>query len=274
MATVHQPSASRPRSARPEERRTSLDVAPALGVNCFTGDLDIAATAMIDRAMSGEGGYACLGNVHSLVSAVHDPGLRRALDDATVVFPDGAAVAWLQRRAGARHASRIAGADLMARVFDLGRGQGLRHYLYGATDPVLARLERALQDRFPGVNICGTCAPPFAAFDAPDFAGSVEAVKRAGPHVVWCGLGMPKQELWMHRHAPGLAPALTLGVGAAFDFVAGTKRRAPRAMQRLGLEWLHRLASEPRRLSGRYLRTNTEFLALLGWELWRQRRGT
>jgi N-acetylglucosaminyldiphosphoundecaprenol N-acetyl-beta-D-mannosaminyltransferase len=82
---------------------------------------------------------------------------------------------------------------------------------------------------------------------------------------------MPKQELWMRRYAPVLGPTVTVGVGAAFDFLAGTKRRAPRAMQRLGLEWVHRMASEPRRLGGRYLRTNSEFIALLGWELLRRR---
>jgi N-acetylglucosaminyldiphosphoundecaprenol N-acetyl-beta-D-mannosaminyltransferase len=208
------------------------------------------------------------------VSAVHDPALRRALDDASVVFPDGAAVAWLQRRGGARTATRIAGPDLMARVFELGQAHGLRHYLYGATAPVLDGLNRRLQDRFPDATICGSSSPPFASFDAPEVARSIEAIEPAGPHVVWCGLGMPKQELWMQRYAPRLGPSLALGVGAAFDFLAGTKRRAPRAMQRMGLEWLHRLASEPRRLGGRYLRTNSEFIALIGWELLRNRRGT
>jgi N-acetylglucosaminyldiphosphoundecaprenol N-acetyl-beta-D-mannosaminyltransferase len=238
------------------------------------GDLEIAATAVLERALSADGGYACLGSVHSLVSAVHDPAVRLALDDAWVVFPDGAPVAWLQRRTGARGATRIAGTDLMTRVFDLGQANGLRHYLYGSTDPVLARLTRRLGDSFPDATICGSCSPPFAAFDAPEVARSVEAVRSAKPQVVWCGLGMPKQELWMRRYAPSLAPALVLGVGAAFDFIAGNKRRAPKSMQRLGLEWLYRLAAEPRRLSGRYLRTNSEFVALLGWEMLYRRYGT
>ena len=246
--------------------------AAALGVECFAGDPEVAATAVLDHALSGAGGYACLGNVHTLVSAVHDPALRHALDEASIVFPDGAAVAWLQRRGGAGRATRVAGADLMARVFEVGQAQGVRHYLYGATDPVVERLEQRLRDRYPDAIVCGRWSPPFTAFDSSEMARSVERIESSAPHIVWCGLGMPKQELWMRLYAPRVAPALCIGVGAAFDFLSGTKPRAPRAMQRLGLEWLHRLATEPRRLSGRYLRTNSEFIALLGWELLRQRR--
>src|SRR5438105_12523364 len=109
--------------------------------------------------MSGAGGYACLGNVHSLVSAVHDPGLRRALNDAWVVFPDGSPVAWLQRSAGAPGAVRIAGTDLMLRVFERGQAGGLRHYIYGSTPPVLERLTRRLHEWFPDATICGSCSP-------------------------------------------------------------------------------------------------------------------
>src|SRR5690348_16014868 len=117
-------------------------------------------------------------------------------------------------------------------------------------------------------------SPPFAPFDASEAARGLEALEGDQPHVMWCGLGMPKQELWMRHHASGLGPTIAIGVGAAFDFLAGMKRRAPERMQRSGLEWLHRLASEPRRLSGRYVQTNSEFVALLGWELMRHRRDT
>ncbi len=261
-----------------ERLLTSLDIAPALGVDCFAGNLDTAAATVVERALSGDGGYACLGNVHSLVSGVHDPALRRALDGAWAVFPDGSPIAWLQRREGARGATRVAGPDLMARVFDVGQADGLRHYLYGSTAPVLENMTRRLSNSYPDATICGTAFDVDArgmAFeiDAPEAAISVETIKSAEPHIIWCGLGVPKQELWMRYHAPNLAPALVVGVGAAFDFIAGNKSRAPRAMQRLGLEWLYRLATEPRRLSGRYLRTNSEFLALLGWELSRYRGG-
>ena len=229
------PSASQPRRAGSEGLLTSLDVAPALGVNCFAGDLDIAATAVIDRALSGEGGYACLANVHSLVSAVHDPALRRALDEAWVVFPDGSPVAWVQRRAGIRGAAQRLRVPISWRGSSTSAKQRESVITSTAGLHTCSRhATRRLRDRFPDAIICGGGAPPFAEFDAPELASSVEAITTAAPHVVWCGLGMPKQELWMHRYAPGLAPALALGVGAAFDFLAGTKRRAPKAMQRLG----------------------------------------
>ena len=154
----------------------------------------------------------------------------------------------------------------MAAVVDRGRPQGLRHFFFGSTEPVLARLTSALEVRYPGVEISGAIAPnfgPVAELTPPDGAGPT--------HVVWCGLGAPKQELWMQRWAETLAPALVVGVGAAFDFLAGTKKRAPSWMQRSGLEWLHRLGSEPQRLGGRYVATNTRFVTRTAAELARRR---
>ena len=273
-ATLPGAPSDEPRSARSDRLLTHQEFAPALGVECFVGDLETAAAAVIEHAVSGEGGYACLGSVHSLVAAVHEPAVRLALADAGIVFPDGAPVAWLQRRTGAPRARRIAGTDLMTRVLEVGQANGVRHYLYGSTEPVLEDLTHRLGESFPDATICGSCSPPFADFDSPEVARSVDAIRAAEPQIVWCGLGMPKQELWMRRYAQSLAPAFVLGVGAAFDFMAGSKRRAPKPMQRAGFEWLHRLSAEPRRLSGRYLRTNSEFIALLGWELLHHRRGT
>jgi len=227
-----------------------------LGVNCFVGDLATATEAVIARASSRRGGYACLANVHVLVTAERNPAVRRALDSAWAVFPDGAPVAWAQRRGGGS-ASRVAGPDLMASVLDRGRDTGLRHFLLGSTEQVLASLEASIGRRYSGAEIVGSLAPP------PMTENSVEVLTRisaAEPDIVWVALGAPKQELWAARHTPTLAPALVLGVGAAFDFLSGTKRRAPRWMQENGLEWLHRLASEPRRLSWRYVSTNTLFL--------------
>jgi N-acetylglucosaminyldiphosphoundecaprenol N-acetyl-beta-D-mannosaminyltransferase len=128
---------------------------------------------------------------------------------------------------------------------------------------VLAKLKRNLLERFPGVRLVGS-AGPFGDQTALDAV--VAEICETEPHVVWCAFGAPKQELWMHRNAAALAPALVLGVGAAFDYHAGTKKRAPVWMQRAGLEWLHRLAAEPRRLGRRYLATNTAFCVLVARE--------
>lgn len=247
-------------------------VADVLGTRIFVGDLASGTRWVVERAAAGAGGYVCLCNVHLFVAARHDDEVRRALESAAMAFPDGSPIAWLERRLGYGSASRVAGPDLMALVLADGRSAGLRHHLLGSTDSVLRRLEASLGRTYPGAEIVGALSLPF--FDRADdgsTAPALEEVRRSRPHVVWLALGCPKQELWMLRHARELAPALVVGVGAAFDFHAGAKSRAPLPVQRAGLEWLHRLLLEPRRLAGRYVRTNSEFLFVAGRELLAQR---
>jgi N-acetylglucosaminyldiphosphoundecaprenol N-acetyl-beta-D-mannosaminyltransferase len=229
-----------------------------LGINCFSGDLSSAVETVIDRAQAGKGGTVCLANVHVIVTGQRDPILRDALRDAWLVLPDGAPIAWAQRREG-KKAERIAGADLMLAVMDRGRRSNIRHFLFGATPEVLSRLEANLLEYCPGVQIVGTYAPPRAEEDAPT---SLRPIANARPHIVWTALGAPKQEIWAERHRSTVEPAVIISVGAAFDFHAGNKRRAPRWMQSLGLEWLYRLGQEPRRLWRRYMSTNLRFMML------------
>jgi len=228
-----------------------------LGFNTFVGDVERAAASVVERARSGRRGHAVLGNVHVLVTAQHDRDLAHSLRAAWTVFPDGAPVAWLQRRRGRAAAQRIAGAELMLAVARAGERYGLRHAFFGGTPETLAALQRQLTAEVPGIRICAAVSPPFAPLDS--LGSYADRVGTAGPDVVWVALGAPKQEVFMAQHGHRLG-ALSLGVGAAFDFLSGAKPRAPRWMQRTGLEWAHRLASEPRRLAGRYLRTNSEFL--------------
>jgi N-acetylglucosaminyldiphosphoundecaprenol N-acetyl-beta-D-mannosaminyltransferase len=242
-----------------------------LGTDCYCGDPEAAAQLVLERARAGAGGYACFCNVHVVVTALHDAGLRQSLVGAWMAFPDGAPVAWFQRRSGRRDARRVPGPDLMPRVVELGQPVELRHYLFGSSDDVLRRLEEVLSARAPAAVIAGASAPPVSIDDLSSRA-VLDEIRAARPDVVWCALGAPKQELWMCANHAVLAPALLLGVGAAFDFLAGTKRRAPSSLQRLGLEWAHRLASEPRRLLGRYARTNAEFVVRAGYELARGSR--
>jgi N-acetylglucosaminyldiphosphoundecaprenol N-acetyl-beta-D-mannosaminyltransferase len=236
--------------------------ADVFGIECYCGDTRDAARRIADRAKARAGGYACFCNVHVAVSARHDERLRDALAGAWAVFPDGAPIAWFERKTGHPGAARVAGPDVLPLVVEAGADLGLRHFLLGSTDAVLERLQRRLCSSYPRARVVGTAAPAVSLDEPPD-ARLVEEIRRTRPDIVWCALGAPKQELWMRANAPSLAPSLLLGVGAAFQFLAGTKRRAPRAVQALGLEWLHRLASEPRRLGGRYLRTNTEFATLV-----------
>ncbi len=244
-----------------------------LASSCQIGTPDTAARVIVDRSLSGFGGYVCLCNVHVLTLALHDATVSEALHGAWQRLPDGAPVAWLQRRLGHPDARRIGGPDLMPRVVDIGRDAGLRHFLFGSTPEVTSRVERALLERYSGAEIVGMHSPPVSAGGTVE-SDSLAVITAARADVVWCALGAPKQELWMHRAAPQLPGALLLGVGAAFDFLADTKRRAPSWMHNRGLEWSHRLASEPARLGGRYLKTNTEFVVRASFELTRHRLRT
>jgi N-acetylglucosaminyldiphosphoundecaprenol N-acetyl-beta-D-mannosaminyltransferase len=233
-----------------------------LGIDCFAGDLREATDLLVNRARSERGGVVSLMNVHVAMTAQHDDGLRSALRDAWSVFPDGAPISWLERRRGAQRAERVAGPDLMLAA--LRESVDLRHFLFGSTPDVLSRLEGRLPALVPDLRLAGSLAP---ARGAEHDAAAIAAVREARPDVVWVALGAPKQELWARRHAAELAPALLVGVGAAFDFHAGSKPRAPQWMQRAGLEWLHRLASEPKRLGWRYASTNTRFVLSAAREL-------
>lgn len=240
-----------------------------LAAACFVGDLDSAAAAVVAHAEGGAGGYICLANVHVLTEALHDLEMRRVLTDAAIRFPDGAPVAWLLRRVVSSRARRIGGPDLFPLVVDRGRDVGLRHFLVGSTESGLTRLEHMLRQRFAGCEIVGHYSPPFVERPAVDEA--VALIRAAKPHLAWVGLGAPKQEIWSARAAIEATDVTFVGVGAAFDFLAGVKRRAPSWTHRAGLEWLYRMASEPRRLTSRYVRSNTEFVWRTSRELVRRR---
>jgi N-acetylglucosaminyldiphosphoundecaprenol N-acetyl-beta-D-mannosaminyltransferase len=235
-----------------------------LGVEYFIGDLESATATVLERVRSGRGGYSCLCGVHGIVTAQHSEALMGALRGAWLNFPDGAPVAWLMRRMGAGRARRVAGPDLMPRVIAAGQDAGLRHYLYGSTPEVLERLEERLLERFPRAIIAGRMSPPFRELSGEEHDRIAAEISASGADVVWVGLGLPKQDEWLRRNAAGIAPAVGLGVGAAFDFLSEAKPRAPEWARDAGLEWLHRLITEPRRLARRYAVTNTEFLARAG----------
>jgi N-acetylglucosaminyldiphosphoundecaprenol N-acetyl-beta-D-mannosaminyltransferase len=260
-----------PLGTLPEVLRDGVDAArrtngrAVWGLPTLPTDLPQATDLVIGRGLQRSGGYVCFCNVHVLVTAQHDEQLRQALVDATLVFADGWPVARLQRAGGAAVAERIAGADLMASVFGAGRSGGLRHFLFGSTPAVLEHLQGRLLRRFPAARIVGAAAPPTVVGVPEDGTcpEAIAAIRETQPHLVWCALGAPKQEVWMHAHVAALAPAVLLGVGAAFEFLAGTKPRAPEFMRHAGLEWLHRMICEPRRLTGRYVTTNAEFISRL-----------
>ncbi len=214
-----------------------------------------------------ESRYICVCNVHSVVTATHDPGLRHALGGADLSTADGAPIAWALRQLGFPAQERITGPDLMWRYLQQAERIGQKVFLYGSTQETLNSLGKAIARAFPQLAVVGMLSPPFhapshapsSAEDEAEDEAEVAAINASGAHVVFVGLGCPKQEKWMAAHR-GKINAVLIGVGAAFDFHSGMKKRAPLWWQRHGLEWLYRLGSEPRRLMRRYLVTNTLFV--------------
>jgi N-acetylglucosaminyldiphosphoundecaprenol N-acetyl-beta-D-mannosaminyltransferase len=185
------------------------------------------------------------------VRARRDDHYRRVLNAGALNVPDGISVASVLRLHGVR-TERLAGSDAMRLLVDHGRQARRRHYLFGSSEETLGRLSAALETDFPGVEIVGAHSPPFRELTADELDRAASAIRETRAEHLWVGLGTPKQDLVAEElRRRGAAPTI-LCVGAAFDFLAGTKRRAPRWMQAAGLEWLHRLATEPRRLAGRY----------------------
>jgi N-acetylglucosaminyldiphosphoundecaprenol N-acetyl-beta-D-mannosaminyltransferase len=200
--------------------------------------------------------------VHMIIEATADESLRARLNEADIVAPDGMPLVWVARLRGQRM-ERVCGPDVMPALLDRGRAIGARHFFYGGAPGVAERLAARMTARYPGLEVVGTHCPPFRRLTEAEDAEVVRMIEESGADCVWVGLGSPKQEHWLAEHRARLSVPLLLAVGAAFDFHSGTKRRAPRLMQRTGTEWLFRLASEPRRLLGRYVRTNARFLWLL-----------
>jgi N-acetylglucosaminyldiphosphoundecaprenol N-acetyl-beta-D-mannosaminyltransferase len=212
-------------------------------------------------------------NVHSVMTARKDLDVARALDQASVTAPDGMPVAWGLRAVGFPDQQRVAGPTFTESALRYGVEVGWKHFFYGSTPDTLARLGKRLEELAPGIQIAGVFSPPFRPPTDTDIQAAADMIIRSGADLVWVGLGMPKQELWMARaqsHLPGVG---VLGVGAAFDFLAGTSARAPMWMQKTGLEWLHRFGQQPGRLWRRYLINNPTYLWLLGLQLVRARLG-
>lgn len=203
--------------------------------------------------------YVTLCNVHSVVTASEDAEFRRVIEQADLALPDGAPIAWALRREGHPEQTRLSGPDLMWRYLAEAQRLKQRVFFYGSTPETLDKLRARIVAHFPRLQIAGMVSPPYRSLTPEEDQAHIDQINRSGAHVVFVGLGCPKQEGWMSAHR-GRVHAVMLGVGAAFDYHAGTLARAPLWMQKAGLEWLHRLASEPRRLLKRYLHTNTVFV--------------
>ena len=234
-----------------------------LGVGVSAIDITSALVSM-ERWIRVRGAhYVCVTGVHGVMESQRDPELRRIHNDADMVTPDGMPLVWIGKACGARQMQRVYGPDLLLASCAVSTSDGPRHYFFGSTPEVVASLTQRLRERFPALNVCGSVSPPFRPLTPAEDALLVDNINAARPDIVWVGLGTPKQERWMAAHLGRIDAPVMIGVGAAFDFVSGHKRQAPRWMQRSGLEWLFRLAAEPQRLARRYLVNNPAFVWLV-----------
>ncbi len=231
-----------------------------LGVGVSAITMADALAAIEGWIATGTSRYVCVTGVHGVMESHADPILRDIHNAAGLVTPDGMPLVWLARWRGHQQVERVYGPDLMLACCRHFVTKGYRHFFYGGGPGVPERLAARLQERVPGLIVAGTWSPPFGELAPSEEDAAVARLDAAAPDIVWVGLSTPKQERWMARHVGRTRAPVLIGVGAAFDFHAGLKRQAPRWMQRSGLEWLFRLATEPRRLWRRYLFNNPRFL--------------
>jgi exopolysaccharide biosynthesis WecB/TagA/CpsF family protein len=267
--SVSSTMASRARSpekvpSEPFSRRLESGTFDVLGVRIHAVEIGEVVGRMQEWIRQRDGCRSIAAtDMHCIVEAQHDLSFKNILNATSLVVPDGMPLVWLGRGHGHALRTRVYGPDLLLAFCEESAGRGYRHFFYGGGPGVAERLAESLKTRFPGLNVVGTCSPPFRSLSANEDAGMVEMIGRAQPDVLWVGLGAPKQERWMHEHKDRLRVPVLVGVGAAFDLLSGRRKQAPRWMREHGFEWLFRLLQEPRRLWRRYLVYGPQFIAYL-----------
>lgn len=203
--------------------------------------------------------YVCVAPVATVVSALDDDKYLEVLNHADMVTPDGMPIVWVGRAKGYREMGRVCGPDMMKKICIDPCLSHCRHFFFGATDQTLHELQEQLRKWNPDIKICGAIAPPFRDKAQVEDDDVVGRINHAQPDILWVGIGAPKQDYWMALNRDRIDAPVLVGIGAAFDFLAGNKPRAPKWMQKIGMEWFFRLCCEPRRLWRRYVIGNTRF---------------
>ena len=196
-----------------------------------------------------------------VMESIENPAFLRQLNSAGTIFPDGMPLVWALHALGESSAQRVCGPDATAAVLAAAEKAGVPVGFFGGSQDVLHALVSTVRLRHPNLHVAFAESPPFRALTPEEDAAVVDRIASSGARLLFVGLGCPKQERWVVEHL-GRVHAVMFAVGAAFDFIAGSKRRAPLWMQRSGLEWVFRLATEPQRLAWRYLNYNPRFVIL------------
>lgn len=226
-----------------------------------------SALSLIDAGVRRrQGGYICIRETAGLMLARQDPHLSEIHERAFMVTPDGMPLVWFGRLYGHHDMARVCGPDLIDLLCAHGVERKYRHYFFGGGEGVADRLAKILSKLHPGLQVAGAESPPFRPITTEAEPETAARIATAAPHIVWVGLGSPKQEYWMSANAPHIPGAILIGVGAAFNFHTGEVKRAPRWVQKTGFEWAYRFSQEPARLWRRYLIMAPHFMLAAGWE--------
>lgn len=243
------------------KKEVKIPVCNILGVNIAAIDMEWLNefTDMHIKELSGE--YLCISNVHTTVTAWEDKEYCEIQNRGIMAIPDGAPLALISRRRGFNQTKRTDGPRYMLAVLERSANMGYRHFFYGSTQETLDKMRRVLEKEYPGVQIAGMYSPPFRALTEKEDEDVIKMINEARADFVWIGLGAPKQERFMAAHQ-GKIRGFMIGIGAGFDYLAGSIKRAPMWMQNCSLEWFYRMIQDPRRLFWRYMRTNSIFIWL------------
>lgn len=238
-----------------------------------TGISDVTVRVAVGLVLEppGDGLSVAVCNVHTIMTARRESEVHDAVVRADLATPDGMPVVWALDALQPGTHERVDGYRLFDATMTSGLEASTRHFFYGSTVSTLAMLVETARRQYPGVMIVGSLSPPFRPQTSGEIDDDLGAIRACRPDIVWVGLGMPKQEIWMQTAKPALPGVAIVGVGAVFDWVAGSVPKAPEWMQRCGLEWLYRLGREPRRLWRRYAWNNPAYLVLLAAQIARER---
>jgi N-acetylglucosaminyldiphosphoundecaprenol N-acetyl-beta-D-mannosaminyltransferase len=248
-----------------------VDRANVLGVGVHTVGLQDTASILETQIREKRKGYVCLAGVHGIMEAQRNPQLTSIFADASLVVPDGMPIVWISHLQGFAATQRVFGPDLMADIMGSAQFRNCVHFLCGGEDGVADRLRDEMVRRFPWVKIAGTYSPPFRSLTNAEEQTFIAKVRTLQPDIIWMGISTPKQERFMAHYLPMLDTTLMIGVGAAFLFHTDAIRDSPEWVKRAGMQWLHRLSQEPKRLWKRYLWNNPlfiiyVFLQIIGWK--------
>lgn len=230
-----------------------------LGTRINPISTDIVLMCVTEWSLHRESRYICVANVHMVMEGCDRPDYQAIVNQADLVVPDGMPLVWVLRKMGFRQQQRIYGPELTLRMLSMASERGIPIGLLGSTPETLELLKKNIALRFSGIQIAYAFSPPFRSISPDEDEQMIETINQSAIGILFVGLGCPKQEMWMAAHS-GKVKAVMVGVGAAFDFIAGTKRQAPKWMRTTGLEWLFRLSQEPGRLWQRYFHHNSRFL--------------